>query len=104
MKMRSVLQECTFDKQFQKSPLVYQVRTCFELSMVQFQVCIMYISISWEHVNLKTLITVYKLFRDNICRNTMIQKLKPVPYNVPVVLFILIFLSNVSVFLSWLFG
>lgn len=24
MKMRSVLQECTFDKQFQKSPLVYQ--------------------------------------------------------------------------------
>ena len=25
MKLRAVLQECTFDKEFQKSPLAYQV-------------------------------------------------------------------------------
>lgn len=42
MKLRTVLQECTFDKEFKKSPLVYQVYLKFFLTgmMIMWQLMV----------------------------------------------------------------
>lgn len=38
MKLRTILQECTFDKEFQKSPLAYQVRGHKRLTHIMYDV------------------------------------------------------------------
>lgn len=46
MKLRSVLQECTFDEEFKKSPLVYQVQPGCRLSCILFWVWLVHVNLS----------------------------------------------------------